>query len=145
MLDLKYPVLPTLPVLTKASETFLLRPPQHVVIRSATPQLSKKVANFPPGQNNSTNLMISIRPSLITAAFVLSPRPSPSTKPAPQATIFYKTLIYATIYYILYTIVYQILYLYSVLYIYTVYYNIYIVYSIQYVYYILYIIYYTIF
>lgn len=142
MLDLKYPVLPTLPVLTKASETFLLRPPQHVVIRSATPQLSKKVANFPPGQKNSTNLMISIRPSLITAAFVLSPRPSPSTKPAPQATIFYKTLIYATIYY---TLQYTRYYIYIAYYIYTVYYNIYIVYSIQYVYYILYIIYYTIF
>lgn len=100
-----------LPLLTKASDTLRLRPPasikitklnqyrklklffelqipQHVVIKSATPQLSKNVDNLLPGQKTSTNLIISIRPKRMTAAFVLSPRPKPSTKPAPHATMF---------------------------------------------------------
>ena len=37
------------------------------------------------------NLIISLRPRRITAAFVLSPKPSAFTNPAPQATIFYKS------------------------------------------------------
>lgn len=36
-------------------------------------------------------LIISISPRRITAAFVLSPKPRPSQKPAPTATIFWKT------------------------------------------------------
>lgn len=61
-------------------------------MRSATPQLSKKVAEEtePAVQNNRAKLIISMRPSLITAAFVLSPKPNPSQKPAPTATMFFR-------------------------------------------------------
>lgn len=56
--------------------------------KSATPQLSRNVDMFEPGKNCSMNRCISTRPKRITAAFVLSPSPRPSTNPAAQATIF---------------------------------------------------------
>jgi len=59
-------------------------------MRSATPQLSKNVESFEPGWKASTYFIISMRPRRITAALVLSPSPRPSTKPAPQATMFYR-------------------------------------------------------
>lgn len=59
-------------------------------MRSATPQLSRNVAEDtgPAVQKIRAKAIISIRPSLITAAFVLSPKPRPSQKPAPTATMF---------------------------------------------------------
>lgn len=62
-------------------------------MRSATPQLSRKVAEDtgPSLQKIRAKAIISIRPSLITAAFVLSPKPRPSQKPAPTATMFCRT------------------------------------------------------
>ena len=43
-----------------------------------------------PGKKTLVKLTISMRPSRITAAFVLSPYLIPSVKPAPSATTFYK-------------------------------------------------------
>lgn len=56
----------------------------HIILYVYQVVLDKRL----PGQKTSQNLIISIRPSLITAALVLSPQPSPSAKPAPTATIF---------------------------------------------------------
>lgn len=43
-------------------------------------------------QKSLAKLIISISPRRITAAFVLSPKPRPSQKPAPTATMFCKTI-----------------------------------------------------
>jgi len=43
-----------------------------------------------PGKKSLVKATISISPSRITAAFVLSPYFMPSVKPAPNATTFYK-------------------------------------------------------
>jgi predicted amidophosphoribosyltransferase len=81
------------PFFAKASATFLFLPPtatrygysiskimlkenwrnlstslQHVVIRSATPQLSKKVVSLTVENNNLENAFISLRPILMIAA-----------------------------------------------------------------------------
>lgn len=59
-------------------------------MRSATPQLSKKVVeDTGPLQKSLAKAIISMSPSRITAALVLSPKPSPSQKPAPTATTFF--------------------------------------------------------
>lgn len=59
-------------------------------MRSAIPQLSKKVAqDTGPLQKSLAKAIISMSPSRITAALVLSPKPSPSQKPAPTATTFF--------------------------------------------------------
>jgi hypothetical protein len=44
------------------------------------------------GKKCLANSTISIKPSRMTAAFVLSPYFSPSVKPAPMATIFYNKI-----------------------------------------------------
>lgn len=65
-------------------------------MRSATPQLSRKVAGETvlDVQKIRANAIISIRPKRITAALVLSPKPRPSQKPAPTATMFWKEITY---------------------------------------------------
>lgn len=80
----------TFPVLANACPILRLRPPQQVVMRSAMPQLSRKVAGetAQPEQKNLAKAIISIRPRRITAALVLSPKPRPSQNPAPTATMF---------------------------------------------------------
>lgn len=95
----------TLPVRTLASATLRLRPPEHVVIRSATPQLSKNVSSLIPSNNNFEKWRISCSPIRMIAAFVLSPilgrsvlfvEPlsmtyfNPSMIPAAMATTFFK-------------------------------------------------------
>mmetsp|Transcript_28828 Transcript_28828/g.77585 ORF Transcript_28828/g.77585 Transcript_28828/m.77585 type:complete len:222 (+) Transcript_28828:540-1205(+) len=57
-------------------------------MRSATPQLSRKVWSLMPEKNILQNWMVSARPMRMMAALVLPPRPSPSQKPAPRATTF---------------------------------------------------------
>ena len=60
-------------------------------MRSATLQLSKNVAeDTEPLQKSLAKAIISMSPSRITAALVLSPKPRPSQKPAPTATIFFE-------------------------------------------------------
>lgn len=59
-------------------------------MRSATPQLSRNVPDLTCSlQKSLANATISISPSRITAALVLSPKPRPSQNPAPTATIFW--------------------------------------------------------
>lgn len=59
-------------------------------MRSATPQLSRKVAEETVLflLKSRAKEIISMSPSRITAALVLSPQPRPSQKPAPTATMF---------------------------------------------------------
>mmetsp|Transcript_91901 Transcript_91901/g.256707 ORF Transcript_91901/g.256707 Transcript_91901/m.256707 type:complete len:224 (+) Transcript_91901:614-1285(+) len=73
---------------TKASAHLRLRPPKQVVMRSATPQLSRKVLSFTPGWKWRMKAVISSSPIRMIAAFVLLPKPIPSQKPAPRATTF---------------------------------------------------------
>mmetsp|Transcript_15823 Transcript_15823/g.28839 ORF Transcript_15823/g.28839 Transcript_15823/m.28839 type:complete len:225 (-) Transcript_15823:457-1131(-) len=75
--------------LTNASAHFLFRPPKHVVMRSATPQLSRNVRSFTPGWKYLMNVVISSKPMRMMAALVLEPKSSPSQKPAPRATTFF--------------------------------------------------------
>uniref|UniRef100_A0A2P2IMM7 Uncharacterized protein MANES_15G153800 n=1 Tax=Rhizophora mucronata TaxID=61149 RepID=A0A2P2IMM7_RHIMU len=58
-------------------------------MRSATPQLSKKVLSLTDEDSSLENTLISLRPILIIAAFVLFPISKPSTKPAAIATTFF--------------------------------------------------------
>mmetsp|Transcript_32486 Transcript_32486/g.76743 ORF Transcript_32486/g.76743 Transcript_32486/m.76743 type:complete len:244 (-) Transcript_32486:404-1135(-) len=74
--------------LAKASAHLRLRPPKQVVTRSARPQLSMKVSSCTPEKNIFANLAVSLRPIRMMAALVLPPRPRPSQKPAPSATMF---------------------------------------------------------
>ena len=59
-----------------------------MVTRSARPQLSMKVSSCTPEKNIFANLAVSLRPIRMMAALVLPPRPRPSQKPAPSATMF---------------------------------------------------------
>lgn len=77
--------------LIKAADTFLFRPPEQVVIRSATPHdsmheninklltqltfldIPKKVSVRTPPKKVLPNFLISMRPRRMTAAFVLLP------------------------------------------------------------------------
>mmetsp|Transcript_26240 Transcript_26240/g.69574 ORF Transcript_26240/g.69574 Transcript_26240/m.69574 type:complete len:260 (-) Transcript_26240:345-1124(-) len=74
--------------LQKISAHLRLRPPKHVVTRSASPQLSMKVSSLMPLKNILANFIVSLRPIRMIAAFVLPPSPRPSEKPAPKATTF---------------------------------------------------------
>mmetsp|Transcript_49125 Transcript_49125/g.122033 ORF Transcript_49125/g.122033 Transcript_49125/m.122033 type:complete len:231 (+) Transcript_49125:484-1176(+) len=74
--------------LAKASAHLRLRPPKHVVTRSARPQLSMKVSSLMPEKNILANLEVSFKPIRMMAAFVFPPSSSPSQKPAPKATTF---------------------------------------------------------
>lgn len=60
-------------VFANASATLRLRPPEHVVMRSATPHDSKKVSSSTEPKNVWPNLRISSRPRRIMAALVLLP------------------------------------------------------------------------
>merc|ERR1711871_542908 len=74
--------------LANASAHLRLRPPKHVVTRSARPHDSRNVSSWMPPKNILANLMVSLRPMRMMAALVLPPMPRPSQKPAPSATTF---------------------------------------------------------
>mmetsp|Transcript_106195 Transcript_106195/g.288186 ORF Transcript_106195/g.288186 Transcript_106195/m.288186 type:complete len:239 (+) Transcript_106195:222-938(+) len=76
------------PAFTQASAHFRLRPPKQVVMRSATPQLSRKVLSFTDGWKCRMKVVISSSPIRMMAALVLLPNCKPSQKPAPRATTF---------------------------------------------------------